>query len=112
MLPSILAASSDILDSQAPCSVEVERVPTKRTCARITGLEPFEQAAGVEEVLARRASLGWELFVCADNRVADGTLCLALERSSYVLAPGGEAVNDAAVLREAVSKLARRCDDL
>ncbi len=52
----------------------------------------------MEHVLARLAALRRKLLVGADDGVADGTLGLALQCASNVLAPGGETVGDAAVL--------------
>ena len=52
----------------------------------------------MEQILACWAALGRQLFVSTDNRVANGTFCLAFERSGNVLAPGSESIDDAAVL--------------
>ena len=78
--------------------VEIERIPAQRARARITRLEPLEQAARMEEVLARRTALRRQLLVARDDGVADRALGLALERTGDVLAPGGEAVGDGTVL--------------
>ena len=78
--------------------VEVERISAKRASAGIAGLEPLEQTAGVEHVLAGRAALLRQLAVAADDAVADGALGLALERARDVAAERRHAVGDGAVL--------------
>lgn len=75
-----------------------ERIPAQRTCRRIARLEPLIQAAGVEQVLARAAALVRELFIAADNGVADRALGLALQRAHNILPPCDEAVDDVVVL--------------
>lgn len=72
--------------------------PAKRTRARIARAEPLEQAAGVEDVLARHAPLRRQLLGRADDGVADCALRVALERAHHVLVPRCQAVDDAAVL--------------
>jgi hypothetical protein len=52
----------------------------------------------MEEVLAGRATFRGQLFVAADDGVADGALGLTFERSGDVLSPGRKTVDDAAVL--------------
>lgn len=42
----------------------------------------------MEEVLAGRAAFGGQLFVAADDGIADGAFGLTFERSSDVLSPG------------------------
>ena len=78
--------------------VEVERIPAERARAGIARLEPLEQTAGVEHVLARRAALLRQLAVAADDAVADGALGLALHGARHVAAERGQAVGDGAVL--------------
>lgn len=69
-------------------SIEVERISTQRASARVARLEPLEQTARVEQVLACRAALRRKLLVAANDGVANGALGLAFEGASDVLAPG------------------------
>jgi hypothetical protein len=78
--------------------VEIEWISTQWTSARVAGFEPFEQAARMEEVLAGRTTFGGQLFVATDHGITDGALGLAFERSSDVLSPGRQSVDNAAVL--------------
>jgi hypothetical protein len=78
--------------------VEIEWISTQRTRAGVARLKPFKQAARMEKVLAGRATLGRQLFVATDDRVANGALGLTFECSSDVFPPGRQAVDDAAVL--------------
>lgn len=60
-------------------------VPTQRTRALVTALEPPEQTHRMERVLTRRAALVRRLHVRRDDTVADSALALALERPLHVL---------------------------
>ena len=95
--PSTQAKPRHINNNSQPL-VEVERIPAQRARAGIAGLEPLEQTAGVEHVLARRAALLRQLAVAADDAVADGALGLALHGARDVAAERGQAVGDGAVL--------------
>lgn len=79
-------------------SIEIEWIPTQRTRAGVARLEPFEQTTRMEEVLAGRTAFGRQLFVGADDRIADGTFGLALESARDILAPCRETVGDTPVL--------------
>jgi hypothetical protein len=102
LLPSSFQQPNDMpIASQMILSnplVEIERIPAERARAGIAGLEPLEQTAGVEHVLASRAALLRQLAVAADDAVADGALGLALEGARDVAAERREAVGDGAVL--------------
>lgn len=69
-------------------SIEVKCIPTQRASTGIAALEPLEQTARVEQVLAGRTPLRWQLLRTTDDRVANGTLCLTFERAADVLPPG------------------------
>ena len=77
---------------KTPQSTIIERIPTQRTRTGVAALEPLEQTARVEQVLARAAALAGQLLVRADDAVADGALGLALDGAVDVFAPGGQAV--------------------
>lgn len=79
---------------------EAKAVATKRTGACVAGFEPFEEAACMKQVLAGRASLGGELLVARDDRVADSALGLAFEGACDVLPPSRETVDQVTVLRK------------
>jgi hypothetical protein len=81
-----------------PILIEVEGRPTQRTSTRIARLEPLEQAARVEHVLASLTALRRQLLVSTDDRVADCTLALPFERSSDILSPRSETIADATIL--------------
>ncbi len=80
-------------------SIEVESCSTQRTRTGVARLEPLEQAARMEEVLARLAALRRQLLVGRNDRVANGALGLAFQCAGHVLAPGRQAIGDAAILR-------------
>ena len=84
--------------SSTEASIETERIPAKRTSAGIARLEPLSQTARVEHVLASRTFLVRDLLVRADNRVTNGTFCLAFHCSCCVSSPCREAVDEAAIL--------------
>ena len=52
----------------------------------------------MEEVLASPTPLARQLFVTTDDTVANGTLCLSLERTRDVFPPGRESVDQIAIL--------------
>ena len=93
------AATTSIIPYAAlSISIEIERIPTQRTRAGIARLEPFEQAARVEQVLASRTALGWQLLVGTDDGVANRTLGVSFHCASHIPAPCAEAIGDAPVL--------------
>lgn len=91
------SSSTPLLRFSSPSPV-VESIPTQRATTAITRLEPPEQTTAVKQILARAATLVRQLLVAADDGVADGALRLALHRALDVAAPGGEAVDDRAIL--------------
>jgi hypothetical protein len=84
--------------SSSPLLIEIKRIPAQRASASIARLEPLEQTASMEHVLARRAALLRQLSVSADDAVANRTLGLAFEGAGDVAAERGDAVGDGAVL--------------
>lgn len=76
----------------------VDRVPAERARVAPAVLEPLVQADAVEVVVARAALLVRQRLVRRNDRVADGTLLLVLQRQRDVAPEGHEAVDQAAVL--------------
>lgn len=84
-----------------PSLAIIEIIPTQRTAARVAALEPPEQTAAMERVLARRALLARQLPVRAHDAVANGALRLALHGGRHVLPPGHQTVDDGIALADA-----------
>lgn len=77
-----------------PSLAVIEVIPTQRTATRIAALEPPEQTAAMERILARRALLTRQLPIRTDNTVANRTLRLPLHRRRHVLPPRHQAIDD------------------
>jgi hypothetical protein len=82
----------------SPLLIEIKRIPAQRTSTSVARLEPLEQTASMEHMLASRAALLRQLAVAADDTVANRTLGLAFESAGDVAAERGDAVGDGAVL--------------
>ncbi len=72
----------------------MERIPTQRTTARITRLEPPKQARTMKRILARLTLLTRQLPIRTHNAIANGTLRLPLHRSRDVLPPSQQAIDE------------------
>ena len=66
----------------------VEWVTAQRTSTLVTARKPLEQAAAVEEMLARLAALVRHLLVAGHDTVADSTFGLALQCTGDIAAEG------------------------
>ena len=93
-LPDNTRLSSRILP--LPSAI-VEGIPTKRTTTSITTLKPLEQTTRMEQIPTSPTPLARQLFIAADDRVANRTLGLSLERATDVLLPRADPVHQVAV---------------
>lgn len=84
----------------------MERIPTQRTTARVTALEPPIQAPAMEHVPTGPTPLTRQLPLRTHHTVADTALRLALQRRRDVLPPRQQALNQASA-----AAFAREVDD-
>lgn len=76
----------------------MERIPAKRTTARVAAFEPSKETTAVEHVSTGAAPFAGELPVGPDHAVADGALSLALERGRHVAPPRQQTVDQRALV--------------
>ena len=84
-----------------PCLAIIEIVPTQRATARIATLEPPEQAAAMERVLARGALLTRQLPIGTNDTVANRALRLPLHRRRDIFPPRHQTIDDGIAFADA-----------